>query len=94
MFKNILKTVFKKKENVEYNSDISIDFKDLLLQSLHIEIKPTGNETMLTITEQKSNTTIALDKEQCLLLGTIFAEYGKTGSINRVKQLIDEEGNN
>lgn len=92
---NIMKKLFRKTKNFENQEKISetqvITFNDLKAQVITVEVRQNGNNTILVITENKSKTEIILDKEQCILLATLFNEYYEKENINKFLQLIKRE---
>lgn len=92
---NIMKKLFRKTKNFENSEKISenqvITFNDLKAQVISIEVRQNGNNTILVITENKTKTEIILDKEQCILLATLFMEYSKKENINQFLQILKSE---
>lgn len=92
---NIMKKLFRKTKNFENSEKISenqvITFNDLKAQVISIEVRQNGNNTILVITENKTKTEIILDKEQCILLATLFTEYSKKENINQFLQILKSE---
>lgn len=91
-----LKLFFSKKE-AQYNEqpiqEMSLTFQDSKLQNIEINLKPAGNDTVLTLTEKKSGTEIALDQELCFVISNILQEYAIKGNINKVIKLLKSEEN-
>lgn len=87
------KKVSSKKDELNM-SEISLTFQDRKLQNIKIDIKPAGNESVLTLIETKSNTEIALDQELCFILGNLFQEYALKGNITKIVNVLKNEENN
>lgn len=89
MFKRI-GSFFKKKVFIENEvTNRPIRFQDLGMKNISLEVKPSGNDTIFVIHEEKNNTDIMLDKEQCLLVGAILNEYSQSGNILRILNIIE-----
>lgn len=90
---NSIKKIFERKEvsSLGYKQINTVNFKDLQLQDISICIEPSGNDTVLTIVEHKSNTKIVLSSEQCLLVSTILHEYARSGNLNRLSDILENK---
>lgn len=93
MFETV-KQIFKKKPKQVAATDApvneSLAFQDRKLQQISLEIKPAGNETVLMLTEKKSNTEIALDQEICFVLAAVLQEYSLNGNIRKIIKEIEK----
>lgn len=92
---NTIKKLFRKTENSKNNEKISeiqsITFNDLKAQVITVEVRQNGNNTILILTENKTKTEIMLDKEQCILLSALFAEYYEKENISNFIKIIKSE---
>lgn len=90
MFKRIGSFFKKKVTDKKPVTNQPIRFQDLEMHNISLEVKPSGNETVFVIHEEKTDAFIVLDQEQCLLVGAILTEYGNQGNILRILELIDK----
>lgn len=87
-----LKKIFKRHKNIKkiVIENKPITFKDLQLKDIIIQVKPNGNDTMLELIDLKEKDSLIFDREQCLLLATIFNEYGRTNKVTNTLMILEE----
>lgn len=88
-FKNLISRKEKQKSSISNNS--RIDFEDLKLQNLFIDLIKTGNDTVLRISEQKSGFEMILDKEKSFLLSVILQNYTADNNLEKVIKALEEK---
>ena len=79
------------KKSKDLKDDTVIRFSDLKGQRLALQLQKNGNDTTLNLIELKSNFELAFDKEQCTILGALFHEYGSTGKLENIAQILEKE---
>lgn len=88
-FKNLISRKEKQESSISNNS--RIDFEDLKLQNLFIDLIKTGNDTVLRISEQKSGFEMILDKEKSFLLSVILQNYTADNNLEKVIKALEEK---
>lgn len=86
-----LKKIFKKKQSSStyFDSSYTLNFNDLKLQNIELHLFRTGNDTVFSITEKKTNTSIVLDKELSLMLMITLQNFIADGNISNVVNAIN-----
>lgn len=88
-FKNLISRKEKQESSISNNS--RIDFEDLKLQNLFVDLIKTGNDTVLRISEQKSGFEMILDKEKSFLLSVILQNYTADNNLEKVIKALEEK---
>lgn len=85
---------FSKKSKVKneiISDDDQINFTDAKGDRMSLYVSESGNDTLLTITNEKSKSSVTLDKDKATVLFTVFAEFVKTGNITQCITHIKED---
>lgn len=80
----------KKSEKGNLVESNSIMFSDLISQNITIRTKNNGNETILSIANDKNKFEILLDTEKCIVLASILNTFATNKNINKILEILLE----
>lgn len=85
---NFFKNKKSEKENLVKSNFIT--FSDLISQNITIRTKNNGNETILSIANDKNKFEILLDTEKCIVLASILNTFATDKNINKILEILSE----